>query len=186
MHPLHPQQAFSERCFNGITFPDKKPAACKARVGARSFIPYQYILLSGRKKAGASCGLSSLEARKRECPARSPATTWAVLGLFLHLLPPGCAQFKIIPVRWSFLCFPDEIIPHLINLAARKFHLRFSLIFPLLETIPSLIPVKGCVWVMAVKPLVDLCQFTPREGSDCLFGFVIWVVIEVLAGFYWS
>lgn len=117
---------------------------------------------------------------------RSPATTWAVLGLFPRLLPLGFARFKIIPARRSFLRFPDEIIPHLINLLARKFHLRFSLIFPLLKTIPSLIPVKEKrVWVMAVR-LVDPCQFTPREGSDRLFGFVIWVVIELPAGLYWS
>lgn len=68
---------------------------------------------------------------------------------------------------------------------ARKFHLRFSLIFPLLKTILSLIPVKEkCVWVVAVK-VVDLCQFTPTEGSDRLFVFnvVIWIVIKLPAGF---
>lgn len=68
---------------------------------------------------------------------------------------------------------------------ARKFHLRFSLIFPLLKPLLSLIPAKEkCVWVVAVKA-VELCQFTPGEGSDCLFifDFIVWMVIKRLAGF---
>jgi len=88
-------------------------------------------------------------------------------------------------VRRSFLRFPDEIIPRLINLAARKFHLRFSLIFALLKTLLSLIPAKEkCVWVVAVKA-VDVCQFTLGEGSDRLFvfDFVMRIDIKPSAGF---
>lgn len=91
----------------------------------------------------------------------------------------------MIPALRSFLHFPDEIVPCLINLAARKFHLRLGLIFPLFKTLPALIPVKEkCVCVVAVKA-VDPCQFTPAEGSDRLsiFGSMIWMVMKVPVGF---
>lgn len=98
------------------------------------------------------------------------------------------AGLEIIPAPRSFLRFPDEIIPRLINPAARKFHLRFRRIFsspplslPYFK--PSLRQKEKCVWVVAVKRVAP-GQGTPRGGSGCFQGFgFIWIIMDLSAGF---